>query len=79
MGAVGKARAWVDHVIACFNCGLNGHGDVVILHRYEETRRAKNYEERDGKIMRAQIHYAEQAKMACRVCGEVWLGNVKAR
>ena len=31
MGAVGKARAWLDHVIACFNCGLNGHGDVVIL------------------------------------------------
>jgi hypothetical protein len=80
MGTINKIRAWTDQIIANFNCGLNGHSEVIILHRYEESRVVKNFKGSSLKNLRLSRPYAERIEKAyCRACGETFLRRVALR
>ena len=80
MGIVARTRALINRFIVLLNCGLNGHGDVVVLHRYEESLRVKNFKGSALKNLRLSRPYAEQIEKAhCRACGETFLRRVALR
>jgi hypothetical protein len=68
----------LDSVVNNFRCGLYGHSDVVIIHKYESTYREKFFGEIDGEKFK-QVNHARwehyQAKCVCRACGETFLAR----
>lgn len=76
MGIVIAIRKWLDSIVANFNCGLNGHGNVVVLETYEPEVRVKNWRGSSLKNLVQTTTREEKVfkqKCACRTCGETFL------
>ena len=79
MGRLKFIRNQIDKIINNFNCWLNGHCDVVIIEEYEPTIIAKNYISVGRKIIFGPKYIQTNTlqKRKCRVCGRIYLVNVK--
>jgi hypothetical protein len=77
---VQRIRDWLNHIIGCFNCGLNGHGNIVVLQSYDPEVRMKNYRGSSLKNLVATKPYevrVTKQKCACRTCGETFLRTLQ--
>ena len=76
MDLIRGIRKWLDSIVANFNCGLNGHGNVVVLQTYEPVVRVKNWRGNSLKnlvLTEMREEKVFKQKCACRTCGEVFL------
>lgn len=76
MAFLNQLRQYFQHLVDCFNCGLNGHGNVVVLERYEPSYREKIFRGSSLKNLLLVNRYVESKwveKCACRTCGETFL------
>jgi hypothetical protein len=76
MGFIKRIREHFQHIVDCFNCGCNGHGDIVVIDRYDKVYREKNFKGLSLKNLSYSKPYVETIcieKCACRRCGETFL------
>ena len=76
MAIVSGIRKWLDSIINNFRCGLYGHNDVVILHKYESEIRPKISAQIRGKNftqVKSQLLEQYKEKCHCRGCGETFI------